>query len=302
MIYLSAYYLQKRLPLILLKKSGDGDITERKLTEKKLIQHCKQLEELLRERTRQLGETDENLKMEAGIRRKAEKKLTDCRKQIHSLTSRMSLIEEYEKKRIAAELHDCIGQTLALSKIKIGFLNKLDHSNETGKIIREILCLIEAAIKETRMLTFELSPPILYKSGFDPAVKWLIDQFRDRHGLDIALINDGRDKPFDKNICFLLFQAIRELLANIAKHAQASRVIIKMSRKNNRMYVTIEDNGIGFSEPAGNHTCYGLFNIRERINRINGKFEIKSSPGNGTRVSLVAPLKPGKKSYKKKLA
>ena len=244
---------------------------------------------------RQLQEANETLKVEVGARKQAEKKLLACRKQIQSLTSQMSLIEENEKKRIAAELHDCIGQTLALSKIKLGFLNKSTSSHETKKNVKEILCLIELAIKETRTLTFELSPPILYESGLDPAVKWLIDQFRDKHGLNINLIDDGQDKPFDNKIRFFLFQAVRELLLNIAKHAKASKVIIKMSRENSQLRITIEDNGIGFSKSAVNYSCYGLFNIRERMNHINGNFEIKSRPGKGTRVALVAPLKLEKK-------
>ena len=278
-----------------------GDITEQKHTKKKSAKHCEQLEEMLKERTRQLREADENLKIEVDIRKKAEKKLKDYRKQIRSLTSQMSLIEENEKRRIAAELHDCIGQPLALSKIKIGFLNKLKHSDETGKIIKEILCLIEEAIKETRTLTFELSPPILYESGLVPAVKWLIDQFRYRHGLNIILIDDGQDKPFDNNMRFFLFQAIRELLVNIAKHAQASKATIKMAGKNSKLHITIEDDGIGFSGPAVNCTGYGLFNIRERMKHINGVFEIRSRPGKGTRAALLVPFKLDKKLYKKEL-
>ena len=268
---------------------------------KKLIKHCEQLEELVRERTRQLREADENLKIEVGIRRKAKKKLRDYRKQIQSLTSQMSLIAENEKRHIATELHDCIGQNLALSKIKLGLLHKSAHSDELKNIIKEILHLIEQTIKETRTLTFELSPPILYESGLVPAVKWLIDQFRDKHRLNIILIDDGLDKPFDNNMRFFLFQAIRELLVNIAKHAQTLKATIKMATKNSKLHITIEDDGIGFSGSAVNCTGYGLFNIRERMNHINGIFKIRSKPGRGTRAVLAVPFRLDKKLYKKEL-
>ena len=132
-------------------------------------------------------------------------------------------------------------------------------------------------------------------------VKWLIDQFRDKHRLNIILIDDGLDKPFDNNMRFFLFQAIRELLVNIAKHAQTLKATIKMATKNSKLHITIEDDGIGFSGSAVNCTGYGLFNIRERMNHINGIFKIRSRPGRGTRAVLAVPFRLDKKLYKKEL-
>ncbi|MBI4682893.1 MAG: PAS domain S-box protein [Nitrospirae bacterium] len=268
----------------------DRDITERKQSEEKLIKNHERLEDLIKERTRELLELNKNLKVEVGVRKQAEKKLLDYQKQLQLLTSQLSLIEENEKRRIATELHDCIGQTLALSKIKLGLLNKSASSPEIKNNIKEILHLIEQTIKETRTLTFELSPPILYELGLSQAIKWLIDQFREKHGLNIELIDDGLDKPFNNNTRFFLFQAIRELLVNIVKHAKATKATIIMSRDNGIFRIVIKDNGTGFSEPAVNYNGYGLFNIRERMNHINGQFEIKSIPGQGTRVTLAAPI------------
>lgn len=268
----------------------DRDITERKQIEDDLLKHQEQLEDLVKERARELLEANKHLKIEVNVRKLAEKKLLDYQKQLQLLTSQLSLIEENEKRRIATELHDCIGQTLALSKIKLGLLNKSAPTEELRKSIKEILHLIEQTIKETRTLTFELSPPILYELGLSQAVKWLIDQFREKHGLDIELVDDGRDKPFNNNTRFFLFQAIRELLVNVVKHAQATRASIIMTKDDSNLRIIMEDNGVGFSKPSVNHDGYGLFNIRERMNHIDGQFEIKSVSGRGTRVTLVAPL------------
>jgi PAS domain S-box-containing protein len=264
--------------------------SDRKKTEAALIKHHEHLEELVEDRTHALLEVNKSLQDEVKVRKKVEKKLLEHQKQLRSLSSQLSLIEENEKRRVATELHDCIGQTLALSKIKLGLLSKATHSSDTKKNIREILQLIEQTIKETRTLTFELSPPILYELGLSQAIKWLIDQFRDKHALNIDLIDDGHDKPFDNNTRFFLFQAVRELLINVVKHAQATNVTIRVKRVDGKLNIVIEDNGKGFARPSVKYDGYGLFNIRERMNHINGQFEIESLPGHGTRVTLVAPL------------
>ncbi len=277
------------------------DITERKQTEIILIKHQEKLEAQVKERTQDLMEANKNLKIEVAVRKNAEKKLLDYQKQLQSLASQLSLIEEREKRRIATELHDCIGQPLALSKIKLRLLNKTVPSNESKNIIMEILDLIEQTIRDTRTLTFELSPPILYELGLSQAIKWLIDQFHGKHGLKIVFEDDGHDKPFDYNTRFFLFQAVRELLVNIVKHADASKAKIKMLNDNGKLTITVEDNGVGFSKPSLTFNGYGLFNIRERMDHINGSFEIRSKPNRGTQVILAAPFKISKKYRKKEL-
>lgn len=266
------------------------DITERKRVEEELKKHREQLAELVKERTQEIVKANESLRQEVAVRKRVENKLLEYQKQLQSLTSQMSLIEENEKRRIAAELHDCVGQTLALSKIKLGLLNKKASSDEVKNIAREILLLIEQTIRETRTLTFELSPPILYELGLGQAIKWLIDQFHEKHGLKTVLRDDGWEKPVDNNIRFFLFQAVREVLVNIVKHAQAKEAKIIMARKDNNLRITIEDNGNGFSESSMQYNGYGLFNMRERMNHIDGHFDIQSAAGKGTRVTLIAPL------------
>jgi PAS domain S-box-containing protein len=266
------------------------DITERKKAEEELRHHKIQLEESVKTRTQQLVEANENLQKEIRVRRTVENRLLDYHKQLKSLTSQMFLIEEREKRQIATELHDCIGQTLALAKIKLGLLNKLAPSPELKSSAKEILHLIEQTIKETRTLTFELSPPILYELGFEHAIKWLIDQIYEKYGIRTTLIDDGSEKPFDSNIRFFLFQAVRELMINIAKHAQSDSARITLSRIKNRLTISVTDYGTGFSETTSQTSGFGLFNIRERMNHINGKFSLSSVPGEGTVVTLEAPL------------
>lgn len=223
---------------------------------------------------------------------KTKSRLLKYQKQLQELSSQMSLIEEREKRRIATELHDCIGQTLALVKIKLGLLGKEVDQNMKGSV-REILQLIEQTIKETRTLTFELSPPILYELGFTQAVKWLIDQFRERYGLQTTLIDDNNEKPFNSNISYFLFQAVRELLINIVKHAKSDRATITLTRHGSALQISVSDNGIGCPDIPQEHTGFGLFNIRERMHHINGTFKMQSLLSGGTRVTLEAPFDMG---------
>lgn len=250
------------------------------------------LEELVKERNFELIEANENLQVEIKVRKHAEKQLLAYQKQLQQLSSQISLIEEREKRRIASELHDCIGQTLALTKIKLKSLRKLSGSEESKSIIEEILRLVDQTIKGARTLTFELSPPILYELGICHAVQWLVDQFNEQQDIKIILDKYEGDISLDSSVRFILFQALRELLMNIVKHSQATKVSINMSVVKGNLKIVVEDNGIGFPESSHIYSGYGLFNIRERMNHINGHFEIIPRANNkGTRATLMASLK-----------
>jgi len=250
------------------------------------------LEELVKDRNSELIEANENLQVEIKVRKQAEKQLLAYQKQLQLLSSQISLIEEREKRRIASELHDCIGQTLALTKIKLKSLMKLSRTEESKRIIEEILQLVDQTIKGARTLTFELSPPILYELGFCHAVQWLVDQFNDQQDIEIKLDRYDGDVALDDSVRFILFQALRELLINIVKHSQATKVSINMSVANENLKIVVEDNGIGFPESSHIYSGYGLFNIRERMNHINGHFEIiPIANSRGTRATLMASLK-----------
>ncbi|UCD34554.1 MAG: PAS domain S-box protein [Nitrospiraceae bacterium] len=268
------------------------DMSHHKEVEAELRKHHDRLEELVAERTQELTEANRNLRNEIEGRKKAEKISQGYLKQLQALSSEMALIEENEKRRIATELHDCVGQTLALSRIKLGLLSKSIESPDLKNSIREVLQMIEQTIGETRSLTFELSPPILYELGLVQAIKWLIEQFSRNYSIPVTLIDCNLDKAYDSSTRFFLYQAVRELLFNAAKHAHASAITIVLSKKDGRFIIVVEDNGTGFSPPSASREGFGLFSIREKMRHIQGEFDIKSAPGEGTRVTLSAPL-PG---------
>ena len=160
----------------------------------------------------------------------------------------------------------------------------------------EIREMVKLTIQDTRSLTFELSPPVLYELGLVAAIDWLAEQFQLKHNLKCSVESDNRPKPLSQDIEIVLFRSVRELLVNIVKHAEANKVkiTIRVNKKNLRIRVT--DDGVGFSPKTIATRSYkeqqfGLFNVNERIRHLGGKFEVDSQRGKGTMVTLVAPLK-----------
>jgi len=228
--------------------------------------------------------------------KKAEEKIQSYQKQLRSLASDLSLAEERERRRIATMLHDHIGQILAISKIKLGALLQSAENDGPLEQLREVRGHVEQAIQYVRSLTFELSPPILYDLGLESALEWLTEQMREQHGINCVFEADNSPKPVSDEIRIVLFTATRELLMNVAKHAQADRAKVSMRQVNGNIVVHVADNGVGFTVSKMNfylndNKGFGLFSIRERLRHLSGQMDIRSARGRGTRVILTAPLR-----------
>jgi len=229
-------------------------------------------------------------------RKQAEDKLLTYQEKLQSLASELSLVEERERRSIATDLHDQIGQTLSVIKMRCFELRHELKEPNLVKEIDEIKELVKQTIQDTRSLTFELSPPVLYELGLVAAIDWLAEQFQLKHNLKCSVETDKKPKPLSQDIEIVLFRSVRELLVNIVKHAQAKKVkiTIRVNKKNLRIRVT--DDGIGFNPESKESRSYkgqqfGLFNITERIRHLGGSLEVDSQKSKGTMVTLVAPLK-----------
>ncbi|MBU0679410.1 MAG: sensor histidine kinase [Verrucomicrobia bacterium] len=225
----------------------------------------------------------------------AQRTLALYQEELRSLASELSLAEERERRRIATLMHDEVTQTLALMAIRLGQLLAKDVGKDSLSLLEEVSDLLDKSIHQTRTLTFELSSPILYELGLEPALQWLAEQLEEQHGITTEWHGDGDKKPLTDDLCVVLFQTVRELLVNVRKHARASHVDVSCSRENNCVKIVVKDDGSGFTPAAiGRHNPkaggFGLFSIRERLGRLGASVKIDSEPGAGTLVTLTAPL------------
>jgi signal transduction histidine kinase len=209
----------------------------------------------------------------------------------------MSLTEERERRRLAIELHDQITQKLILFKINLGSLRQKELPAELSKPLDEIYEDINQIIQDTRSLTFDLGSPTLYELGLEAAIReWLNEEVQQKHEIKTEFEDDAQPKPLDGDVCALLYRAVRELLVNVIKHANARHVKVSICKEKNNICINVIDDGAGFISPVGNFTSnkvggFGLFSIRERLSYLGGSLEIDSKPGKGTRATLVAPIK-----------
>jgi len=228
-------------------------------------------------------------------RKRAEEKIRNYQEQLRSLASELLLTETQQRRQIAQELHDQIGQTLAMAKIKLGPLSQGSFAGGNGEMVAGVGELIDQAIQYTRSLTFELSPPILYELGLEAALEWLCEQ-TEKHGIKTLFASNAQAKPLTDDIRMMLFQAVRELLMNVVKHARAKEVKVSVGRDEDHIRIEVDDDGRGFNvkkakPPGSTMKGFGLFNINERLDYIGGALEIESQENRGTRITLTAPLK-----------
>ena len=226
--------------------------------------------------------------------KQAEKEIRTYQGQLRSVASELSLTEERERRRLATDLHDHVGQILALAQIKLGAIRQSASSTHLAEPMDEVRRLIEQTIQYTRSLTFELSPPILYDLGFEAAVEWLAELIHEQQGITVKVQADRSAKPINDEIRVILFQTVREILANVVNHASAQHIQIFISREDAALQVKIEDDGLGMgisADAANGPFGFGFFSVGERLKYMGGHLEVVSEPGWGTRVTLQVPLK-----------
>ena len=228
-------------------------------------------------------------------RKKIEKEIVKYQERLKALASELIITEEKQRKQIATDLHDHVGQLLASSRLQMAAINNDMEKEVILMKIKSISLGMLQAIQSIRNAIFNLSPPQLNEIGlFAATADWLEDQIELKHGIKTIITGEDRFFSLTENTRFLIFRSIRELLINIVKHAKAENIIVTIKEINKRMHINIEDDGIGFDyNPASfrnKRKSLGLFSIHERVTDIGGSMEIDSKLGRGTLIKLIIPI------------
>lgn len=254
-----------------------------------------ELEEQVARRTAELRMANQTLEAQVLACREAQGRIEHHRQQLRRMASELSLTEARERRSIAMDLHDHIGQALAFTKIRIAALRGDTMFCGFDSSFDAIEGLLEQTILYVRNLTFEISPPILYDLGLECAIEWLAERFLDKYGLKTSIEITGPDLQLGEDLKVTCFKSVSELLTNVVKHSGTSLANVYIHRGEERLRITVEDRGAGFDDDgqdfkSGFSHGFGLFSIRERIRCFGGEMCIESTVGIGSKICLSLPL------------
>ena len=226
------------------------------------------------------------------------KELLESQHRLRRLAAELNLAEQRERQRLASDLHDYLGQLLALSRIKLGLIQKQPIDPSLGKVVTELQESMDKALAYTRTLISQLHPPDFDAFGLVVALQWLATQIY-KEGLPVTVDVKTKVSRLREEQELVLFQTVRELLMNCTKHARAQQATISLEQRGGSLKVTVSDDGCGFdivTDGTGTRAAssgFGLFSVRERMLSLQGEVDFKSIRGKGTTVTLLVPLPEG---------
>jgi signal transduction histidine kinase len=217
--------------------------------------------------------------------------IRSCREEIRRLAARLVMVREEERKRIAAEIHDELGQAIAVGMVQLSFLK--GAAQNQPKILEELSSVSElfASLSESaRRISNNLSPLVLEEAGLEAAMKSFLADYAKRTGICCRLHMEEKCLPYSVEASFTIFRIFQEALANVVRHAGASQVQVNLSLCSRGLVLEIVDNGKGL-QPAG---CpvegRGLMGIRERVMACGGQMSLSSLAGAGTSLLVLIPV------------
>lgn len=226
--------------------------------------------------------------------------LVEQNSKIRTLASALILAEQRERKNVSQILHDHIQQLLYGIQMRVHLLTQ-DLPQQAAALVEGHLIeankLLENAISAARTLSVDLSPPVLQDEGIGDALQWLVLHMERVHGLRVnfQVKEDGDYRAESDELHILIFQLVRELLFNVVKHANVTEAYLQLFSENGHQKILVRDEGAGFDQ---DHVLkskwkpeqgYGLYSVRERLALFGGQLEIESTPGAGTRMTIVLP-------------
>jgi two-component system NarL family sensor kinase len=234
------------------------------------------------EQTMPLG----NLNSDRSEQKSAEMKLRE-------LSVRLIAVQDLERRRIARELHDCTGQTIALLKMNLDRLAELGKlSPEQTEFLSESVALVEAMSKQLRTISYLLHPPLLDEIGLVSALRGLVEGFSQRSGIEARLRIDENFSELPSEVEISIYRIVQECLTNIHRHSGSPTARIRVEQLATEIEIEVQDDGSGMPEKIANGLGVGLFGMRERARQLGGTLETRSN-GKGTIVIARLPFSNG---------
>ena len=217
--------------------------------------------------------------------------LQERTEQVQALSEALTSAEETERGRISQVLHDDLQQTIFAARMRVNHLEERSKfSEEQAKLATRAIELLDEGIETTRSLSSELDPPVGDQSLSD-SLAWLAMHMEEAYNLSVEMKAKGTAKTADKNLRYLLFRLVRELLFNVVKHADVDEAFLFLVEGEDHLRIVVEDEGGGFdpAEQEAGKGGIGLVSVRERIEMIGGRFEVVAAPGEGTCITIEVP-------------
>ena len=225
------------------------------------------------------------------IRDISKRKAIEGELQTERLRQMRSVIDgqEQERQRLSRELHDGLGQTLVAIKLKLESI-PLDELGNQRKTVESVKGMFNHTIEETRRMSNNLMPAALTEFSLAVVLRNLCMEIESNSGISVSLVIGVLPESLNQLIKTYIYRIAQEALNNIVKHSGASRAVISIFSDISKLYMHIEDNGIGFDTSKGYESGNGLYNMKERAILLGGKFEMITSKGNGVKIQAEFPI------------
>ena len=226
--------------------------------------------------------------------KQAEAALRQTNERLQKLSRRLFQVQEEERRHLARELHDQMGQALTAAKLNLqAAQRRLEERDLIARTLDDGIAALETLLEQVRQISLDLRPPLLDDLGLVPALRWYLDQQAQRAGLRIEFFADPALERMSPEIETACFRVAQEGLTNVVRHARAQTVNVELHRTPEALHLVVRDDGIGFdvmtAEQQG--VSLGLLGMRERVTLLGGEMDCKSAPGRGTEIHAFFPMR-----------
>jgi signal transduction histidine kinase len=210
------------------------------------------------------------------------------------LSRRLFHVQEEERRHLARELHDEVGQALTATKLNLKIITPDVPASAVGRL-QDSIQLLDRLLGQVRQLSLDLRPPLLDQLGLVPTVRWLVDEQGQRTGLHMSFTASVDDLKIDPAVQIACFRVVQEAITNVIRHSHAKSVKVDLRREADRLWLNVRDDGVGF-DPAAiqrgaeRHSSLGLVSMKERTLLVRGGLEVRSARGGGTEIRAWFPL------------